>query len=719
MDHQDFFFTALSLLIFLFVGGVLHLMSGKIRIPFTMLLVLFGMLISFFGNWGVDFLMNLQGISQEDFTLQFLEHIGNFRLSPDIVFFIFLPILVFESSFNLRFSYLKQNLVAISVLSIFSVLVSAGIISFVLHSFFGISWLTAIAFGIIISATDPVAVLGTFKEVGAPRRLRTIVEGESLFNDGTTLVLFKIVLGVILLRVGQESEIQSFYTGIGDFFFKVFGGVLFGVFMGFFFSKTIEKVRENQNVEMTFALILAHSTFLFAEHIGVSGIIATVMAGVILGNYGRNKITPSILATMESLWDHMAFIVNSFVFILIGIAVATSSSSEFWFPSFMAVIIVTIARFLSVIPALSLINLFTKRDRIPFSWQVIIAHGGLRGALAVVMLLLIPRDYQDLQLLQAMTVSVIIAYFIFNSTTISWVLRKFGLMNFTPIDILEIEESHVLVSHSMRDHLKKIYRKRYVSEDVYHKLSSTYRKSETKANKKIKRLFQEKKTFSEHELLSILKKHCLGVERKVFYQLFSSEEISEQTLGELIRSTERQKERITLNTEQEKRRSVIPFLDRLKDEENRIISVFRFFIETTFFRKMIGRWKRNRIIQKYERYRARRISAWNVLKHLEELEENGLFLEGDILQIVREQYQKWHKNAQEKQFSLEKRCSDFLKGHKFYLTKRNCLALEQQFIQDFFERDIVTQKVYMALQESLQRRMKKIRKDATEDEDEL
>ena len=214
--------------------------------------------------------------------------------------------------------------------------------------------------------------MGTFKEVGAPRRLRTIVEGESLFNDGTTLVLFKIVLGIILLNLGMESETHSFYTGLGDFLFKVFGGVLFGVFMGFFFSKTIEMVRENQNVEMTFALILAHATFLFAEHIGVSGIIATVAAGVILGNYGRNKITPSVLDTMEAFWDHMAFIVNSLVFILIGIAVATSSSSEYWFPSYRRHYCHCCPFFFG--HSYSLLNLFAKTKQIesPFLGKLLL-----------------------------------------------------------------------------------------------------------------------------------------------------------------------------------------------------------------------------------------------------------------------------------------------------------------------------------------------------------
>jgi CPA1 family monovalent cation:H+ antiporter len=717
MIETDFFFIVLSLLVFLLAGAVLQLVSKYTRAPFTLLLVLFGVAISLWQEFTKE-LKFADFLAEDSFSYSFLEVMGNFTLSPEVVFYVFLPVLVFESAFNLRIVLLKQSIKAITVLAVITLLLSMSIIGFSLHYLLGLEIAAALLFGIIISATDPVAVLGTFREMGAPRRLRTIIEGESLFNDGTALVIFGILLA---WATGTDGDGFSFSSGVVDFFFRVIGGIAFGAFLGFAFSKLIHMVRENRNVEMTLALVLAHATFLFAEHIHVSGIISTVVAAVILGNYGRSKISPTVLDTMQHFWDHMAFIVNSLIFILIGIAIAKSFSPDFLIPSLIAIAVVVAARFASVIPALSGMNVFVKKEteKVPLSWQLVISHGGLRGALAVVMLLLIPESYPELEILQTMTVSVIIFLFLFNSTTISWMLKKFGLMNFTPVDLLETEESHVLVAHSMKEHLIKIHKKRYISADVYQKILESYKKSEQIANRKIKNLFQKKNVFSQHELLLILKKHCLGVERKLFYQLFAAEEISEHTLVELVSSTERQKERLMLHMDQESKMSSVPFEKRIKQKEEFLQSVLGKLSHFGFIAKMILKWKRKRIIEKHERYRSRRISAWNVLKHLEELQKNGLFLEYGVLKTVTDQYKKWHENAQKKQWDIEKRHDDFLIDRKFYLTKRNCLQMERELIEGYFEQDIITQKVYTSLLNTLEKRMRKIRHDALSDEMEM
>ncbi len=717
MHEHQVFFTILVLLTFLLIGAAMQLVSNKTRIPFTFLMVITGVGLAFCSSWLDPQILPEQG-ELKHFWNRFLTRLSQFSLSPEVVFYLFLPTLVFESAFNIRFTQLRHAFVHITGLALFSVLISVGIIAGLLHYVFGVDLVIALLFGVIISATDPVAVLGIFKEVGAPRRLRTIVEGESLFNDGTALVLFNILLALFLSdMVGEELSISKVHA-VWDFVFMVFGGALFGIFSGFLFSKMVELVRENRNVEMTLVLILAHSTFLFAEYIGVSGIIAAVVAGLVLGNYGRNKISPSVLESMQLFWDHMAFIVNSLVFLLIGISVIRAEASEYWLLSVAAIGVVIIARFASVIPVLSFINLFAKRKifLVPLSWQVMIAHGGLRGALAVVMLLLLPPDFPGLQLLQSMTVTVIIFLFVFNATTIRWLLKKFGLMNFTPVDLLEIEESHVLVAHTMREHLDRIYRKGYVSEDVFRNIVKNYEKAEDKANKKIKELFHKEKTFTTHELLLILRKHCLGVERKVFNQLFASEEISEHTLSELSNSIERQRERLLFDEKQERTRSPIPFAKRIKHVEHRYKNLLGGIARFTIIERILNGWKRRLIIQKHERYRARRISAWNVIKHLDELEKNNLFMEEHVLNIVRNQYEKWHLNAQEKQLELEREFTKFLKSRKYYLTKRNCLNLEKDLIMDFFERDIITQRVYVALLESLESRTKRIRKDAIQEE---
>lgn len=704
MPDHGIFLTVLSIAIFLLFSAITSVISEKIRIPFTLLLVLIGVGIFF----GISTAENLfpAFFASENFFAEFLPFLGNFHLSPEIVFYLFLPTLIFESAFHLRFSEVRQNLASISLLAIVSLLISAGIIAAGLHLLFHLPPLIAFLFGVIISATDPVAVLALFKEIGAPKRLRTIIEGESLFNDGTSLVLFKIITGILFsFAIIPGSTLVS---GVENFFITVFGGVLFGIFTGVLFSESIGYVRNNPNVEMTLALILAHFTFLLAEHLGLSGIIATVAAGIVLGNYGRHKISPSVLDTMHDFWDHIAYIVNSLIFLLIGIAIATSAKFEFWLPSLAAIGLVIIARFISIIPVLSCLNLFSKKqNKIPFSWQIIISHGGLRGALAVVMILLLPREFEYRQLFETMTVSVIIFFFLTNATTIGWLLRKFGLMDFTPVDTLEIEESHVLVSHAMRDHLTKIHQKNYVDFEVFQKTLEDYRKAEEKAGKKINTLFRQKKIFSEKELLLILKKHCLGVERKVFHQLFAAEEISENTLVELTSSIERQRDRLSLGFDQEKRKSKEPFLKRISQQEKMLRNIFQFFHATS----IVEKWRKKKIIEKHERYRARRISAWNVLKHLEDLENNDLFLEGNSLEKVRKLYGKWHENSRNRQFSLEEMFSDLLQQRKFYLAKRNCLNLEKLLIEDLSDRGIITTRVFSELSKSIERRSKKIRKD--------
>lgn len=723
MEHNQIVFTVLSLLVFLLSGAFLRLLVGKLKIPFTLLLVIIGIIFAVTSNFSIYYFSFLQpnpNTGEISFLHHFLNTLGNFKLSPDMVFFIFLPTLLFESAFNLRLSQLRQSIIHITTLSIFSLTLSVGLIGASFYYLFDFPWLYALLFGVIISATDPVAVLGIFKEVGAPKRLRTIVEGESLFNDGTALVFFNILKVLLVALIAGNYEEINFISGFENFAWNIFGGILFGGMMGYFFSKIIEHIHDKKNVEMSFTLVLAHITFLFGELIHVSPIIATVIAGIILGNYGRHKISPIVLETMHHFWDHMAFIVNTLVFILIGISIANSASYELWILSLAAIPIVFIARFFSVIPVMSLTNLILQKQyRVSLPWQIIVSHGGLRGALAVVMLLSLPEDFEHYELFQSMAVSVITFLLLFNGMTIKWLLKKFGLMDFSPTDTLETEESHVLVSHSMQEHLDKLKRKNYVSQPVYEKLSRGYKTAELKAVGKIRKMLHRDNKFTTHQLLLILKKHCLGVENKIFHQLFAAEEITENTLWELSGSTERQRERILLGVEQEKKRRNTDknFIKRLKEKECLYKQKRKFLQKYVFFQKWLKNWKRKKITQKHERYRARRISAWNVLKYLDELEKNALFIEEGILETVRNQYKKWYKNSEKKQIEIEKHFPEFLKHRKFYLTKRNCYSLERKIINDLFDRAIIDQKVYISLQDALLERIKRIRKDATRDEE--
>lgn len=284
----------LSLFSLLLVSLVVFLLSKKLRIPYTVLLVIAGSL--------------LVPISH----IPFFSFITSFELTPELLFFVFLPILIFESAYNMNFRSITENIVSIGMLAIFGLLVStlfvgvAGYYVFKLAGF-EVPMLVLLLFGAIISSTDPVAVLALFKEYGAPRRLTLIFEGESLFNDATGFAAFLVILDLLLRGYNGPD---SFMTALVSFFIMLIGGIIFGLLMGFLFAKLIESVRGNEHLEITLTLLVAHFTFVLSEvisehlvvqgqQIRLSSIIATLIASMVIGNFGRYKMSPAVEEYME------------------------------------------------------------------------------------------------------------------------------------------------------------------------------------------------------------------------------------------------------------------------------------------------------------------------------------------------------------------------------------------------------------------------------------
>ncbi|MDA2934898.1 cation:proton antiporter, partial [Acidobacteria bacterium AH-259-D05] len=229
-------------------------------------------------------------------------------------------------------------------------------------------------FGALISATDPVAVIALFKEMGAPKRLTMLVEGESLFNDGTALVLFRVILGVVL--VGEFSG-QTLADGLAEFV-KVFtGGVVVGVLLGVFFAKIIQIVENDHLVEITLTTILALSAFMIAEHfLDVSGVMATVAAGLTMGSYGRTKISPPVHRKMESFWQYFAFICNSLIFLLVGLSIDFSLFVDDSQAIFFGALAVVVGRAVVIYTLFPVIGRFKSVERVSRAFQTIIFWGG-------------------------------------------------------------------------------------------------------------------------------------------------------------------------------------------------------------------------------------------------------------------------------------------------------------------------------------------------------
>lgn len=304
------------------------------------------------------------------------------HLTKELLYAVFLPGLIFEAAFQLDVRKYWQNKLAIHTLAVPGVAVAIGLTALVLHTLDSVlhvahafSGKDALVFAALIAATDPIAVVGLFRELGAPKRLTVLIEAESLLNDGTAVVFFTLILGVV--SGGDYSLVSA-----GIEFGRVVGlGIAVGLGAGYFASLLAKRV-DDPMIEITLSTIATYGSFVVAEYFHGSGILATVAAGMLFGSYGlRVGTTPSTRIALTSFWAYVAFALNSVIFLLIGFEVRLSALLHYWRAILIAYLAVTVGRAMLVY----LVSLFLRRTResIPWAWSAVLTWGGLRGALSV------------------------------------------------------------------------------------------------------------------------------------------------------------------------------------------------------------------------------------------------------------------------------------------------------------------------------------------------
>ena len=324
------------------------------------------------------------GLVAAGVILAFLPTASELPLSKELVFSVFLPPLVFEAALYIQWKELRRDLPVIATLASVGVALSAVITTFGMHWLAGWAWGPAVVFGVLIAATDPVSVIAIFKEAGVHGRLRLLVEAESLFNDGVAAVLFVIALA---FATGGELSTAS---ALQTFVLTIAGGVAVGLIVGFALMLLAGRT-EDHLVELSLTTVIAYGAFLLAEHFHWSGVIASLTAGLVVGNYGTlGPITSRGRDALESFWEFAAFIVNSLIFILIGVREAQQNFAVLIVPIVIAIVFVTLGRAIAIYPMCALFS--ASRLRIERPHQHILFWGGLRGALALALALGLPED---------------------------------------------------------------------------------------------------------------------------------------------------------------------------------------------------------------------------------------------------------------------------------------------------------------------------------------
>ncbi|HVB55293.1 MAG TPA: Na+/H+ antiporter [Candidatus Acidoferrales bacterium] len=396
--------SAVEFLIWLLIAAsIIALIAIRLRIPYTVALVLGGLAL---GSLHLPILQSIYQSDRPDW------------LTPDVILILFLPVLLFQGSLNINLRQLLENLSPILILATGGVVVATLVTGYLVFWFVGVPLMMAFLFGAIISATDPIAVLSIAKEMAVSKRLAMLLEGESLFNDGTAVVLFQILLAAVL------TGNFSLASGSGNFIVSVLGGATIGLALGYIASKITARIDDPQ-IEITLTMIVAYSSYLVAHHFNVSGVIATVMAGLIVGNLGTKGMSSRTRVALSSFWEYAAFVINSILFLLVGLEVRVADLVRDWRAVALTIGAVLIGRVLSVYGLSSMINLISRK--IDFRSQHVLVWGGLHGALSLALALSLGTNLVGRDRILTITFGVVAFSMIVQGLTIKSLIRALGI----------------------------------------------------------------------------------------------------------------------------------------------------------------------------------------------------------------------------------------------------------------------------------------------------
>ncbi len=346
-------------------------------------------------------------------------------ISHDVTFMLILPPLLFQGAMHMDLEQLRKNWKSIAMLAVPGVVCSTFLIGFLVQKLWGIELIYALLFGALITPTDPISVLSILKRVGAPERLRVILEGESLFNDGTGVVVFSVILGIIT----GHAHFDLGHT-VWKFFMVAGGGTLVGLAVGYVAYHILRKL-DDHLLEVALTVVVTFGTPLLAETFHLSGIIAVVVAGLIIGNYGRMySMSTKTRETLETFWEVIDFIINSLLFLVIGMelqAVSGGTMMKLW-PLIVGGIMVTlISRLIVVYPVVAIKNALTQREKIPWPWAHVLFWGGLKGSIPIALVVGLPINFMYREMFLTIAFGIVLFSLVIQGLTIKPMARCLGL----------------------------------------------------------------------------------------------------------------------------------------------------------------------------------------------------------------------------------------------------------------------------------------------------
>ena len=640
-------------------------MCRNVPIPYTVILVILGIAL---GNLAR---------SQHEFEI-----LLEFQLTPELVLFLFLPALIFESAFNLDARQLIKDLAPVLVLAIPALLISTAIIGVGLWLALDIELLLALLFGALISATDPVAVIALFKELGAPGRLTILVEGESLLNDATAIVIFNIILGLIL--GGALTANEAGYAVV-EFFKVFFGGIIVGAVIGIVLSELMYRLHVGLSSYLIMSVVLAYSCFIIAEHIlHVSGVMAVVASGISLGIFGVSRMPHEATHLIKETWEVITLVCNSLLFLLVGLSINVGLLMSEINGILLAIFLMLFARAIGVytlVPAT--VSLF-KLPHVTSGERHIMWWGGLKGGLAIAIVLSIPPDLAGRDMLLNLTLGVVMFTLLINAPTVKPLIQKLGIDQLTGDERSELKHGLIQARNETDATLERL-------QD----LSLISRGTQQLIQKKNEQIFSsDSPDIDEKQDDRYLYLTALRLEEEELKHLYDTGLVKDYNYLEIKTNLQKDREKRLSGLDQEARGSAGSKPGIFVRIENALIRRLR---EHDWAAGILSRYQYIRFSQSLERDIAGILTSNHVLEMLEKDEEYS----EDQKQAVARVYQDRLNRRKERLKNVASEFPDFFERFETRLFSKVALLTANHSVEWAFQHGEIGSKVCAKIQNAI------------------
>lgn len=510
----------IGFVLLLTIAALVAILIRRIRLPYTVALVVVGL------------------------ALALVPNILDFNVSSDLILAVLVPPLVFEATLNIKWPDLRGDMPLVLLLAVGGTLLSTFIVGGIVFQLLDIPLLGALAFGALIAATDPVAVIAFFKSLGVSKRLSILVEGESLFNDGVAIVIFNLTIAAAAATLaGGDTSGFSLVAAIIEFLRVSVVGIGIGLALGFVVAYVILRNIDDHLIETATTVALAFGAYVAAESLHTSGLLAVVAAGLVVGNIGMSNTSPTTRLTLDNFWEFLAFVANSLVFLLIGLEMRLSQLVQFAVPIAVAVLAVLFSRAVSVYLITAIHNRLTP-DRLDVSmpYQHVMFWGGLRGAISLALALTIGRNLFGATIateMQVMTFGVVLFTILVQGATIERLIDRLGLVQRRP-QAIERQRRQALVyaRQAGRRELNRLHNEGFLYADMWQSMSDVY-DEEIEDARRAMRDHLEAYPELEQEMYLRARTDLLKAERNAISDAAARALIPREVLEELIDETDR------------------------------------------------------------------------------------------------------------------------------------------------------------------------------------